>query len=116
MNAKFMKTSDCFTFGSRSTAMGNKEHGTTFVMLELCDRFQGSIHNDKGATRLVKFRNKTEGYKVTADLFPRFQNLSYPKIHNEILDSLVKIVISFYSKFYHTGCFILVSLLRSPKV
>ncbi|KAF3501588.1 hypothetical protein F2Q69_00043343 [Brassica cretica] len=43
-----------FAFGSRSTAVGNREHASTFNMPELWDRLQGADCNDKGTSCLAK--------------------------------------------------------------
>ena len=43
-----------FAFGSRSTAVGNREHASIFNMPELWNRLQGADCNDKGTSCLAK--------------------------------------------------------------
>ncbi|KAF2579212.1 hypothetical protein F2Q70_00008961 [Brassica cretica] len=62
---------DCFTFGSRSIAMGNVEHASTFVMSALWDWLQGSNRDDKGVLNFVKFCKRIGGYSDTKDMFSR---------------------------------------------
>ena len=78
-NEKLKETRDCFTFRSGSTAMGNGEYTSTFVMSELQDGLQGSDLNDKGASRLTKFCNIIGVDKDVADMFSELQDSSYPK-------------------------------------
>ncbi|KAF2570337.1 hypothetical protein F2Q70_00002378 [Brassica cretica] len=45
-DTKFSSTGISFAFGSRSTAMGDGEYASTFVMPELRDRLKGADCND----------------------------------------------------------------------
>ncbi|KAF3499728.1 hypothetical protein F2Q69_00045724 [Brassica cretica] len=50
---------DFFAFGNGSTAIGNGEYASTFVMPELGDELQGSDRNDKGTSRLANLVTQT---------------------------------------------------------
>ena len=63
-------------------------------------RLQRFDCNDKRHLRMAEFRNRIKGIKTLQLCFPDFKSFYIPRTHNEIYNSLAKIVKSFIENFF----------------
>uniref|UniRef100_A0A0D3E6J6 Uncharacterized protein n=1 Tax=Brassica oleracea var. oleracea TaxID=109376 RepID=A0A0D3E6J6_BRAOL len=75
-NKEFHSTRISLAFGSRSTAVGNREYAATLNMSELRDRLQGADCNDKGPTGVAKLCDRIGEDRDVTDMLPGLQHHS----------------------------------------
>ncbi|KAF2574293.1 hypothetical protein F2Q70_00003667 [Brassica cretica] len=73
---KLHSTRISLAFGSRSTAVGNREYASTFNMTELWDRLQGADCNDRGTSCLTKLCDGIREDRDATDMLPGLQHHS----------------------------------------
>lgn len=63
------------TLRNGSFKMDNREHATTFELLEFWDWLQGTDYNNKWFKSLAKLFNGARGFLDSTHMFPRLQDL-----------------------------------------
>lgn len=113
---KLKKARNCFTFESGSTAMGNEENATTFILSELWTYCKDLIAMIKEPLAWSSFATELEAIKTLKIYFTDFEIYHILRAQNGISDSLAKIARSFYRVLYYIDCFILVWVDHAPQV
>ena len=108
---------DSSTFWIRSIEMGNGKHDSTFDMSEVWDGLQGPDCNGSGSTSLAKLLNWAGDHSNSQKMyFQDFKIAYFPRVQNEIADSLARNACSFHRPLCFIGCSIPIWLPRPPQV
>ena len=88
--------------------MSNGEYDTTFDLSEIWDRLQRPDRNDNGPTSLAKLLNIAGSHSNSSVVFSDFKIRYFPKMQNEIADSLGR-----NARYFHRSLFLSIVLFRS---
>ncbi|KAG5393275.1 hypothetical protein IGI04_023238 [Brassica rapa subsp. trilocularis] len=96
-----------FQSTSRSSAVGNGEHASTFNLSKLWHRLKGADSNDKGSSGNGQALRHNWKKIVTLQIcFPEFSIIHVSRARNQFLNFLAKTFSFFHRKLLLIGCFI----------